>query len=165
MIVTCGLFLTIGTPQEEADFWADAMEDALTAGFMNTGYVYTGAKLRTPAGGIYEAPRTVAGAGGGNPLPNNCTMLVRKITARGGRQGRGRMYLPMIFGSENQVSPTGAVEPVLVGAYQAIADNAFPGANWRLLHDSESAGSTVPDQITAFVAQGRIATQRRRMRR
>jgi len=97
--------------------------------------------------------------------PNNCAVLVRKNTAFGGRQNRGRMYFPPFMIANTDISPTGVIDSADVTAFQAtmadfyttlVAEDLQP----VLWHESGAAGT----QITAFVTQSRIATQRTRMR-
>ncbi len=43
---------------------------------------------------VVSAPRAVVGANAGSMLTRNTALLVKKRTNRGGRRGRGRMYVP-----------------------------------------------------------------------
>jgi len=105
-------------------------------------------------------------AGGTAGTPNTA-VLVSKNTAIGGRQGRGRMFLPGV--QEDQVSGAGVIAPAVVAAIQSDVDlffselavsDLFP----MLLHD-EAAPITTPTLITSHTVQSTAATQRRRMRR
>lgn len=108
------------------------------------------------------------------PPPQNCAWLIQKRTARGGRAGRGRMYLPLINVTEASVSATGDVLALTVDDMQTtftqwLADCATLQLPLYLLHsESESElppPPLPPDAITSLVVQTKIATQRNRLRR
>lgn len=123
-----------------------------------------------------EVVTPTAGAIAGEYLPQNCALLVRKLTTLGGREGRGRMYVPYIL-LESDVSEVGAVATTRLADLQTTFSNLH--ADWMntigasapatppvLLHSEPQLGLTpVPTPITAFAVDGRIATQRRRLRR
>lgn len=128
----------------------------------------TGENLQVEGSTTYGAPGTA------QKVPSNVALLVRKITARGGRRGRGRMYVPWIV-NEGNVSDVGLLD----GAYRASLETAFdnfltdlaaaaptgPFAPMYLLHSS--GGSTSPgspNEVTDLVVDQLVATQRRRLR-
>lgn len=97
------------------------------------------------------------------PPPSNCAVVVKKVTARGGRKGRGRFFLPPAFLAESDVDQVGRfVKDVIQGRVSASMDAWRAGAHTKpfLLH----ADATVPDAIIGDVVEGVIGTQRRRMR-
>lgn len=109
---------------------------------------------------------TTTGTLSGDPMPPNCALLVAKNTARGGRQGRGRMFLPPAFYGESGFDATGN----FIGAGQArIQDDldtlldalTAQDVSMVLLH---TEAETPPDPVTSLVLSSRIATQRRRLR-
>lgn len=115
-------------------------------------------------GATAEAFATEAGtvASGASP---NVAYLVSKLTAQGGRRGRGRLYLPGV--TEAGINNSGTVLAATVTNIQTAftAMHALAIADSRpyvLLHSSTEH---FPDLITSFVAQSIGATQRRRMRR
>lgn len=92
------------------------------------------------------------------------SFLLSKNTALGGRQGRGRMYLPGV--GEDRYGDFGAIS----GATQSSLDDAaeawlvlmaLAGYPVQLLHGD----STAPTPVISMTTSGFIATQRRRMRR
>jgi hypothetical protein len=100
----------------------------------------------------------------GGVAPPNVSLLVRKGTALGGREGRGRMFIP--GPSEEDLSAGGFVESALVTAATAALGTFFAALIAAdlppyLLHDS----GTPPTAITTLDLDGRAATQRRRLRR
>lgn len=107
-----------------------------------------------------------AGTNTGTSLPQNCAMLVRKLTSTGGRRGRGRMFIPGI--NNDDVNTNGD----LASAYRTLAQTALDDFmsdlvglaivdELVLFHDSEPF---TPSVITSLEVQPTLATQRRRMR-
>lgn len=102
-------------------------------------------------------------------LPPNCAVLIHKRTARGGRRGRGRLFIPW-YVDEGGVAEDGT----LTGTVLTPIQNAMNG--WRtamnldnlppyLLHDTGLTATGAPDLITSFTADPVISTQRRRLGR
>jgi hypothetical protein len=106
----------------------------------------------------------------------NCAILVQKRTALGGRQGRGRVYVPFSI-NESQVDETGRLLASYVTQMQADMDDYLFGYGGTMvianrLYDlpwtnparqllAVSKGALV----TALTVAPMIATQRRRMPR
>lgn len=108
-----------------------------------------------------EGQGTLSGAA----PPPNCSYMVRKVTARGGRQGRGRMFFPPLWTSESNVDAAGNLTSVARNAIQITIDDVM--TDWLattfppvLLHSDADA----PDDITSLALQQTLATQRRRLR-
>jgi hypothetical protein len=108
-------------------------------------------------------------------LPPNCACLVHKLSARGGRRGRGRVFIPWCI-DEGVCDEAGIITPAAVTPIQA-AMNVFRGAlssggnPMVLLHEPSQPGvahpSTpgAPNVVTALVVDPLISTQRRRLGR
>lgn len=109
-------------------------------------------------------------------LPQNCALMVRKQTALGGRQGRGRIFLPGWL-NESGVNDVGIIENNIRQIYQTtmddfLADLAAPdpvsGAETPMviLHGPTTTSNVVraPTPVTSLTVDGRISTQRRRLR-
>lgn len=99
-----------------------------------------------------------------NPVAPQVCVLIKKTTGFAGRAYRGRMYLPGAPVSDFDFSGT------LIGAsqsaWQSSADDFFNGMaglglDLHLLHNSPLID---PTPITNLVVDGRMATQRRRVR-
>lgn len=101
---------------------------------------------------------------GGAAAPPNVSVLVTKVTASGGRKGRGRFFVPGF--PEGLIDAGGVVNPTqlttMQGDFDAFLDNintaGFPVV---LLHGDSTTPTTVTDLIVAPL----VATQRRRLRR
>lgn len=111
------------------------------------------------------ADPAIVGTAGAGALPNNCAVLIAKITAAGGRRNRGRMFFPGI--TESAVDHAGLITTAERNLWQTAIDTWSDGEETlgfgvpALLHQT---GSSSPTTITSFVVRTRIATQRRRMR-
>lgn len=152
-------------------------------------------RVRQDGGGdtIFEhRPGTPAvGGTAGEPLPQNVAALIRKNTARAGRRGRGRMFLPGF--PEANVTAAGALttsafNALVTGCSTFLArlqdlpstgedpitpvlfhDNATSttrtvSGNTTTITITEGAQGPLPDVITSFSPDPRVATQRRRLR-
>nr|CRY96835.1 hypothetical protein [uncultured prokaryote] len=179
MVVTCGH--EIDTPSgansvDSADDLFISFADIVTATMASS---YTLQRVTTYSGNdgptivtdSTEAP--VAGAAfGGDCVPQNTAMLIRKRTDLAGRRGRGRMYLPGV--PETLVSAVGTLTPAYVEDLQdafdawyieltsASGNRFYPPV---VLHRSEGIGTEPePTPIATFVVESKVATQRRRLR-
>lgn len=101
--------------------------------------------------------------------PPNVAMLVHKSTARGGRRGRGRMYLPWVLQS-TQVDEGGTINAA------AITTATAAMSAWRtalttalcplvLLHGIGKTSIPAPDAVTSLSVDRLVGTQRRRLGR
>lgn len=117
---------------------------------------------------------TYGSPGTASKVPSNVALLVRKITGRGGRRGRGRIYVPWLI-NDGEVDDVGVLTGVARGAFQvafdawlvqlAAAAPTGPNAPMYVLHSS--GGSTSPgspNEVTDLVVDQLVATQRRRLR-
>lgn len=115
----------------------------------------------------------VPGIGSGTTLPQNCAVLLNKVTTRPGRTGKGRMYWPTI--PEADVNGLGQIDGTVVSGWNttlaAVLENlANPAgdedpAPMCLLHNTGAPGGTDPTPIVGLTCAPIIATQRRRLRR
>jgi hypothetical protein len=99
----------------------------------------------------------------------NVAALVHKRTARGGRRGRGRMFLPW-FLSTSQCDEAGVITPAIVSALQTAAavfngELTTRGTPMVVLHNTGKTSMGAPDRVTSMQVSGLVATQRRRLGR
>ena len=104
----------------------------------------------------------VSGAG----FPPNVSLMVRKLTIDGGRAGRGRLYVPGI--AENTANEGGVVDAGIQANFQTVFDELLADMigldlDPVVLH-GDGSPLTFPSFVTAFVVDGTMATQRRRLR-
>lgn len=96
-------------------------------------------------------------------------VLVHKITARGGRRGRGRMYIPW-YVTGTQVGETGIISSAELALVQAsinvfrsaLATNGVPMV---VLHGPGNTSMGAPDVVTLTNVDALIGVQRRRLGR
>jgi hypothetical protein len=93
--------------------------------------------------------------------------LVKKNTPYGGRTGRGRWFLP--GAAESRVEPDGSVQSTQVeGLTDALGVFLEEMQTQELLpvvlHSQDLGSDVGPRTITSFTVDGKVATQRRRLR-
>jgi|ERR1041385_6252698 hypothetical protein len=111
-----------------------------------------------------DVPFGVAGSLSSQPLPPQDCGLINKITAAGGRHGRGRMFFPGMV--EAQTDGGGLVRTADILTFNTHLSDFFDDLHSAhldaiLLHSD----TTAPTAITGFVMQQLMATQRRRIRK
>lgn len=115
---------------------------------------------------VLESPTSQAGGNSGTSAPPNCALLLKKFTSRGGRKGRGRMFVPGLPADyiTDGGSLGGAVDALTIQLDDVL--RAMAGAvnsdELYLFHQEEADGD--PDIITSLAVDSTIATQRRRLR-
>lgn len=182
-VTTCGVDISeAGGDFEEA---ASDLSAAITQtdGFlqiMDSNMIYTHFTLKVGSDGgdgpLIEVARGEVGGSGYTSPPINLAVLVRKVTASGGRRARGRFYWAGVV-SEANIGELGVIDGAAVTEIQDAANSMYSSMATGvggspipmppvILHDSEGAGAEpAPTPVTSFVAQSLAATQRRRMRR
>lgn len=118
-------------------------------------------------GPFAEVATDLSGTAANPAVPANTSLLIRKVTAVGGRHGRGRMFMPGV--PSNQVDSDGTVHSGYLDTAHAnwgdflgkmTTDSAHPA----LLH--AAPGLTPPPYlILDLLPATKLATQRRRLRR
>lgn len=143
------------------DGFAPLVNDALS---LNAAMVRTEVQYGpNPTGPTFTHIETISGGASGSSMTPQVAVLVKKVTALGGRQNRGRLYLP--FTSEASIGIGGTLEAAYYTTVntevQAILA-AYSGASypWVLLHTSPSA---TPTPIVSLELETKCATQRRRL--
>lgn len=124
---------------------------------------------------VYVAESGAVGGKGGATLPPNCAVLVHKRTARGGRRGRGRMFIPWASGVTD-VGESGILGSTHRTTLQTCM-NTFhaacvtQGVPMTLLHSNSEPGTDnptppgLPDPVTSLLVDSIVSTQRRRLGR
>lgn len=169
--VTMGIDVsgTTDSPADVAAFaitqWDDHFAPSIVDGYTLSGcLVKFGPEATGPSATVGT---TVGGEAPGLPATPNCAYLAQKLTAFGGKAGKGRMYIPGV--PEPQMDGAGNLDGTWRANLQTALNlslAAFDTANvpWVLLHQAGSPLS-VPTPITSITVASRIATQRQRLRR
>jgi len=129
--------------------------------------VTTSCTLMTSTGPIIgEYATNVTGGSAVSRPPAQVAFLVRKSTARGGRKGRGRMFLPAAVIPEGEIDEAGKLQTATITREQPKLNGVLAQMNTLqvpavLLH---SDPITTPDTITALTLQSIVGSQRRRLR-
>lgn len=149
--------------------WATAvMPDFYVAAInMNKILVKFGPNTTGPSA---ELSTTQAGSGGVTADSPNVATLVHKNTTMGGRQGRGRMYIP--GAASTIMDADGVINPASVAQLQGDVDDFYTQLTSFGLLPVVLRGDTdppppitTPEPISGFTVDGTVATQRRRLRR
>lgn len=119
-------------------------------------------------GSISGTDTFVGTRAGNNAIPPQIAAIVRKRTARVGRPGRGRFYLPWCL-DRDDVQENGLIDPTERDLLQASAEaflDDLETASTRMvvLHDEGIPGSTTPSAVTSLFVDPQSGTQRRRNR-
>lgn len=176
-VVTFGFSLPApATAQEVADSIAVDWNLALPATHFNSGTQLYSANvgIQTEGLGIEQGVSIIGAVGtaSGQMTTQNCAQLVKKVTARSGRRGRGRMFLPYVM--EDNVNDIGMLTPTwqtaintallnLLG-YLAGTSHGAVSTPMHLLHSPGSTSTPLPDLVTSMFIDPLIGTQRRRLR-
>jgi hypothetical protein len=157
----------LGKANQITDAWAAAF----TPPSLGTGYTFIGTRLSVGQDGgppaIVEDAASIPGTSGTTSLPQNCAVLVKKLSGLGGRRGRGRMFLPGGYLQEGLVANNGMINAAFRGDMQNGMNQFLAAVGMFILHSTGPAGSPAPPAptaVTQVVVDTRIATQRRRLR-
>lgn len=154
-------------PDQVGGFVATNWDTAVVQAFFASTSAITAIKVKN--GTDATGPSAVFGCnlpglGSATAVPPNVSILVHKITGAGGRQGRGRMYMPCWV--EGTVDHAGVVDATLRANLQTNLNNfriamAADDLPLVLLHGD----LLTPYPIDILTVDTRAATQRRRLRR
>jgi len=156
------------TALQTAQQWGDAINNAGSPWDLLSNQVLTDqVEVRLKIGGelhIAEIPITVVGGGADPMAPPQVSYLVKKLTGFAGRTNRGRFYLPGV--EETAVTGAGELTATAISNLQAAAnqflnDLGTLGQEMVVLHENPAL---TPRPVTALVVDGRVATQRGRLR-
>lgn len=172
MIWTVGLDLQAANdesqvPQLASEEWGDHLA-ALTSTIVTL--QRTVLKVGpTTTGPTFQWLSGLTGDHAGALLPPNCAVLAQKRTLIGGRQGRGRAYIPGLSNIASTLDSGGNFGSVAQGEIQTalnviqadMATDTTAGPVEMVLLHSDALAPTV---ITSWSVSRKIATQRRRLR-
>jgi hypothetical protein len=171
--VAFGLDLTAGLTQADVGRIANILRDGLTSLYDNS-WIFgpTHAVEGTGAAPlVWDDAGTEAGTGASSAYSSPANAyVVSKKTNIGGRQYRGRLYMPGV--EEAAVGEDGVISGGYVNAFQTnfnnlrtnlIADAAID--NLVLFHDENTAGLLPPTVIQSFLVRNVVGTMRPRQRR
>lgn len=159
----------VGTTTEFAeaiyDIWSTEW-----AGFLTSNVTFDKVRVKygpNATGPAEEFGGSASGAVSGESVEPSVAALVTKNTSLGGRQGRGRFYLPGM--PESYLNPGGDLTSTGMLQGQSCADAWLAAMNTAnippvLLH-GVGTSDTTPEEITSLTLQGRYGSQRRRNRR
>lgn len=112
---------------------------------------------------------TTPGGRSGTSEPPQVAVLLKKRSARGGRRGQGRMYLPWAV-NDGSISEAGVITTAdvtqITGAATAFLDALASDATpMVILHSLGSSDPGSPNVVTSLICDPVVATQRRRLGR
>lgn len=173
-------YITFGCDPVDTD--PNVIATSLVAAFGATGSMYT----RIDSAVTLTGTRVSLGTDGGedligfsaqnvgcqlatNTTTPNTAWLVHKRTARGGRRGRGRIFIPWSV-PETGVDEAGTIDTSSLNSMQTALTAWFDalaagGEPMYLLHNPGLTSMGPPDRVTALEADRIISTQRRRLGR
>lgn len=168
--ITYGVSLNVysGTPNDAAEdltgAFADNVFPVLTSSLvLEKTMVKFGPNDLGPSG---EFALGNAGGAGSNSVAPNTSLLVSKNTSLGGRQGKGRLFLPGF--PEDKVDGSGFIDDTYGDSVQGDLDAWYGdmiGVNLPMvLLRAEGSPVLGPALVTALTLSRIAATQRRRLR-
>jgi hypothetical protein len=118
---------------------------------------------------IGQTSTTVAGTRSGVSMPCNVAALVHKVTARGGRRGRGRLFIPWVLNSldvsESGIILTSRLTTMTTALNVWLNGLATGPGPMCILHGPGKTLPGPPNVVTSLVADKLVGTQRRRLGR
>jgi len=168
--VTMGIDLASfsGTTQDGADLASAAWAATVLADQTSSVTLSRTRFKRGPnvSGAFAEKATTSAGGIGSSAMPPQVSLLITKVTATGGRSGRGRSFMPGV--TEVDIGPNGELGTAYLADVQDKWDDlktALEAADlFPVLLHADNTGDVTPHPITGFQVQALVATQRRRLR-
>jgi hypothetical protein len=172
--------ITFGVLPAVAD--AASVANAALAAFTDTGSLkskmssnVTLARIKVSLGTdtgedlVSELNTAAVGTSVSPTLPGNDAVLVHKRSARGGRRGRGRIFIPW-FVPETNVGENGIIDSSYVVTLGTCVSAWFTALGTRnipmqILHQPGETPEGVPTPVTSLSVDPLISTQRRRLGR
>lgn len=129
-------------------------------------------RVGQPAGddAVGSVSSTVVGGRALNSGPPSQSVLIHKRTARAGRAGRGRLFMPWWGLTAGELPDNGLIATAQLNTMNATVDtwlaaHTAASAPLVLLHPTPSTPVRIPDLITDLSVDPLISTQRRRLGR
>jgi hypothetical protein len=119
---------------------------------------------------IFDQAFSQACTGALDVMPPNVALLVHKRTARGGRRGRGRFFIPWIL-PDTYVAPNGVIDATHLASLNTSFNVWFTELNTRgtpmalLPQPSDLSSTPTPINLTSLSCDPLVSTQRRRLHR
>lgn len=129
---------------------------------------------------VFIGSTTVVGTSAQASMPSNVAVLLRKTSSRGGRRGRGRMFIPWAL-SDAAVDDTGHILGGVIANLQTRATDFLNNLTLDLVGDlatpmvllhtasgpevENPTATGLPNEVTALTVDGLIGSQRRRLAR
>jgi hypothetical protein len=117
-----------------------------------------------PSGGgevvtILSTVLPTLGAQNVDSTPSNVALLVKKLTAQGGRRGRGRLFLPWAI-PETSMGETGVLTPAYITSCTNALNTWFANFSVQkmvVLHDSTKRTVTHPSDTVTQITESEVA--------
>lgn len=131
---------------------------------------------------VHFSSANLPGVRSGTATPPNVSLLVHKKTSRGGRRGRGRLFIPWAL-SNTDIAENGQISAGILSTYQGILADWLAALNtqgvpmvllhresepWDPVKETGVRNPTTPGPPTAvhtLTADALVSTQRRRLGR
>lgn len=146
--------------------WTSFIDSEVTIGPLRASVGQDGGENLAVEGNV-----TLVGTATAERATASVALLLRKLTTRGGRRGRGRVYLPWMLAEAN-VTEIGVIPSGGVTAAQTAADAwltalvGLPDVDAMvLLHSTGNTPTGLPDVVTSLTVDPVLGTQRRRLGR
>lgn len=155
-----GALVAVGSPCNAPQMDTRWRFEGVNVILRTTAGVLTAGQNLTPVTGTATAPT--------NDQPLFSPWVITKLTQFTGRQYRGRMYVPWLYGDEAVVDAVGNITGSVVAAQQTIWTaylNAVNATNFQasLLHTALPGNiPPAPDAISALLVRSVVGIQRRR---
>lgn len=158
------------TPDQVIQIVADAVGTAELADFWNVQCVLSSILVKNGPNSVgpsaeetFSFPGTVTG----DSDPPQTAVLIHKVTALGGRAGRGRMYQPGVPEAfvNGAGELTGTTAGIMTAAYSIFRAYLEGEAVPMVVLHAEGSPISTPTPVIGLSVDSRCATQRRRNRR
>lgn len=159
-----------GSATAAAQFFHEAWSAAAVMAQLSAGVRVSGVLVKlgpNATGASVQIGLDLPGGLAQNPVAANTSILIRKLTALGGRAGRGRSFMPGLSeldtNDANEIA--GSRVEGLNDALEDFRDRCDAGGYTLVILHNPGAPLTTPTEVTQLAVDSIPATQRRRLRR